>query len=318
MARPGTNPLSRLWHFLLTWLLRHAQVAVSSLGKLVAAPLATAMTVSVIGIALALPAGLHAILVGIDQLSVNWVGTASISLFLKKEIDSGEAAALKQRLGQHPGIRGVRHITPEEALAEFRIYSGFGPALDILRENPLPHLLVVEPQESYTDASRAQLLLRGLEHLPEVEMVQLDMVWIERFRAMVLIAHRAIWLAAGLLGLAVLLIVGNTIRLEIENRRSEIEISKLIGATDAFVRRPFLYSGIWYGCSGGLLAAILVTATLWGLAGPISELARLYASGFSLSIPAALPVYLVVGGGLLGFLGAWLAVGRHLSAIEPV
>lgn len=304
--------------FARSYLLRHAQVALNSLGRLYRAPLASLMTTAVIGIALALPTGLYLLTGNLQNVSTHWDDGANLSLFLRQDVSLDKARALADTLRDWDDIDTLQLITPQEALAEFRALSGFGDTLDAMDENPLPAVIAIKPVDTVADAESADALLRRLEQLPEVELAQLDLQWVKRFNAIVNVVRRAIWVVATLLGLAVLLITGNTIRLEIQNRREEIEITKLIGATGAFIRRPFLYSGLWYGLSGAGLAAVLVELAFLQLAGPVRQLAGLYESGFSLyalSIGGAFSLLLI--GALLGLLGALLAVGRHLAAIEP-
>lgn len=300
------------------WLQRHAQVALASLGRLSNTSLASLMTCSVIGIALALPMGLHVILNNLQSLSGGWESGASISLFLKQSVDDREAEKLASKLRRHQRIDSVELISRRKALEEFRHRSGFAEALEALDTNPLPALLVVQPKNEFTSAESAQRLVRELERLPEADIVQLDLQWVRRLQAITVIAQRAVLVLASLLGLAVLLIVGNTIRLEIQNRHAEIEITKLIGATDTFIRRPFLYTGFWYGLFGGIIAWLLVALSITLLKGPVASLASLYESAFDLGNLDWLSVgALLVGSALLGLLGSWLAVGKHLSAIEP-
>ncbi len=303
---------------LRTWLTRHAQVSLSSLGRLYRAPLASFMTAAVIGIALALPAGLYLLTTNLQQLSDRWDSNADFSLFLQQDLGISQAQALAGRLSDWPEIDTLQLITPDAALAEFRAHSGFGGTLDSLDKNPLPAVLAIKPADRYSDADSAAALLERLQALPEVELAQLDLQWVKRFNAMVDIVRRSIWIMAALLGLAVLLIVGNTIRLEIQNRRSEIEITKLIGATNAFIRRPFLYAGFWYGLLGAILALLLIQLTFLQLHGPVHQLAELYQSDFRLqALTGNEALALLLAGILLGLLGALLAVGRHLAAIEP-
>ncbi len=300
------------------WLQRHAQVALSSLGRLFRNSLSSTMTCSVIGIALALPIGLHVILNNLQTVSGGWEGSASISLFLKQAVSNEEAAKLERKLRQHQRVESVELVSKEAALNEFRSLSGFGEALEALDSNPLPALLVIRPKAEYTTAGAAQRLVRELELLPEADIVQLDLQWVRRLQAITVIAQRAVLVLATLLSMAVLLIVGNTIRLEIQNRHAEIEITKLIGATNAFIRRPFLYTGFWYGFFGGIIAWFLVAVSVTLLRGPVSNLASLYESAFDLSSLNWLNILSLLGGSaLLGLLGSWLAVGKHLSAIEP-
>jgi cell division transport system permease protein len=300
------------------YLLRHVQVALYSLGRLYRAPMASFMTAAVIGIALALPCGLYVLTGNLQTLSEQWDGGTSLSLFLRHDIGVDQAEKLADKLRQWPEIAQLQLITPQQALNEFRELSGFGDTLDALDENPLPAVLSIKPAGNAADADAAAALLQRLQQLPEVDLAQLDLQWVKRFNTIVDIVQRLIWLLASLLGLAVLLITGNTIRLEIQNRREEIEITKLIGATSAFIRRPFLYSGLWYGLAGAFLAALLVELAVLQLNSPVRQLAGLYDSGFRLQILSATDALgLLLAGAVLGLLGAWLAVGRHLAAIEP-
>jgi cell division transport system permease protein len=300
------------------WMQRHAQVAISSLGQLFRNGLSSAMTCSVIGIALALPIGLHVILTNLESLSGGWESGASISLFLEQSVSDEEAKGLADKLSQHQKLKSVDLITREAALREFRTRSGFAEALEALDNNPLPALLVIQPKPEFTTYEAAYKLVRELRLLPGADIVQLDLQWVRRLQAITVIAQRAVLVLASLLGMAVLLIVGNTIRLEIQNRHAEIEITKLIGATNAFIRRPFLYTGFWYGFFGGIIAWLLVAVSVTLLKGPVANLASLYQSAFDLSSLNWLNILSLLGGSaLLGLLGSWLAVGKHLSAIEP-
>ncbi len=300
------------------YLLRHAEVLLSSLGRMWRNPVASLMTVAVIGIALALPAGLHLLLENARLLSGGWDGSTQVSLFLRRELPPAESRRLTAVLGERPEVAEATLIPREAALEEFRTLSGFGGALDALDENPLPDVIVVRPAPSHAAPRAVEALVAELGVTPGVEHARLDMQWVKRLYALMEIVRRGVEVVAVLLGLAVLLVVGNTIRLDIQNRRREIEVAKLIGATDAFIRRPFLYSGAWYGLFGGAAAWLLVSAALWATGGPVQQLALLYQSPFRLVAADAMTVLmLLVGGALLGLLGSWLAVGRHLRAIEP-
>ncbi len=311
-AAPGPRPDPRVY------LLRHAEVLLSSLGRLWRNPVASLMTVAVIGIALALPAGLHLLLENARLLSGGWDGSTQVSLFLRREVPEAESARLASALRERPEIAETTLIPRAEALAEFRTLSGFGGALDALDENPLPDVIVVRPAPGHAAPKAVEALVAELRVVPGVEHARLDMQWVKRLYALMEIVRRGVEVVALLLGLAVLLVVGNTIRLDIQTRRREIEVAKLIGATDAFIRRPFLYSGAWYGLFGGVAAWLLVSMALWATGGPVQQLALLYQSQFRLiAADAGTVLTLLVGGALLGLLGSWLAVGRHLAAIEP-
>jgi cell division transport system permease protein len=304
-----------------TCVLQHIQVCLYSLGQLWRSPLATLMTTAVIGIALALPTGLQVVLQNAQILGAGEGRGGDISLFLKQQVSDEEALAFAERARSLPGVAAVDVLSRTQALEEFRELSDFGEALDALNENPLPALVIVHPvrasDQNITLAT--EQLLNELRQLPEVEIVQFDMQWLQRLRAILAIVERGVWVLATLLALAVLLITGNTIRLTIQSRREEIEIVKLLGATDAFIRRPFLYSGLWYGLIGAVIAWLLVSLSLILLKEPVSRLSALYASQFELSgmsVPTSL--LLLCGAMLLGWLGSLLSVRRHLAAIEPL
>ena len=301
-----------------TFLQRHAQVALDSLGRLYRSRVSALMTAAVIGIALAMPSGLYLLLENLDRLSGAWQGQASLSVFLKHDVSEARARELLQRVSAWPEVASVELVTPQQALEEFSAQSGFADILATLDENPLPVVLLVLPAGTHTGPEAASELRKRFSLLPETDLVQLDLQWVQRLAAILDTARRGVLIISALLALAVLLVIGNTIRLEIQNRREEILVTKLIGATNAFVRRPFLYSGIWYGILGGLLAWLLVQGGFWLLSGPVANLAGLYQSDFGLqTLPFQLMWLLLAGGSSLGLLGSWLAVGRHLDAIEP-
>jgi cell division transport system permease protein len=212
----------------------------------------------------------------------------------------------------------VRLITADEALARFREGSGLGDAVDALESNPLPHLVSIRPAAGSDDPDAIEALAERLRALPEADVVQADSDWVRRLFAILAIARRLAALAAGLLAIGVLVIVGNTIRLDIQNRRDEIEVTKLIGGTDGFIRRPLLYGGFWYGLGGGLAALAIVQLGLLVLSGPVERLAGLYGSGFRpLGFGAVGALVLVLLGAGLGWLGSWISATRHLRRIEP-
>ena len=303
---------------LTSYFMLHLQALVFSLGRMWRNPFSSFMTIAVIGIALALPSGLHVILRNVQGISSGWENAAQISLFLKTEVADEQALNLARELEAMPEISSVKFLSSADALDEFRHLSGFGEALNALDENPLPSLLIVQPASEFSAPARVGHLLDRLRSNNEVDIAQLDMEWIKRLYALMEIGRRGVLVLAALLAMAVLLIVGNTIRLAIQNRRDEIEVQKLIGATDAFIRRPFLYSGVWHGVLGSLIAWMLVAISLWLLNGPVHRLSMLYDSNFELgSLGFGPSVLLLTAGMLLGLLGAWAAVGKHLREIEP-
>lgn len=302
----------------MSWVTRHVQVLFYTLGRLYRAPLSTLLSVMVIGIALALPAGLHVLVNNTRAISGSLEGAARISVFLGHEVSENQRDALADVLRRREDIAGVRVISAEQALAEFKELSGFGGAIEALEENPLPPVLVVTPIESMTTEAALADLVRELEALPETDVVQLDTEWLKRLAAILEIINRGVVVIAGMFALAVIIIVGNTIRLDIQNRREEIVVTKLIGGTDAFIRRPFLYTGFWYGIAGGVMAWLLTGIALLVMEAPVGRLAGLYGSGFALRGLGADGVLTVLtAGALLGWLGSMVAVGRHLGEIEP-
>jgi len=312
------RPRGKFLRLPAAWLSHHIRGAVASLGRMSRTPLPTGMTVAVIAIALALPSGLYVLTRNLTELSEGWGQTAAISLFLKPGTDVAEARVLADELRARPDLQGVTLISPDEALAELGSYGGFSEAIAQLEENPLPTVLALQPAAHVSSPQALDGLRDDLAALPPADFARLDTQWIRRFQAIVSLTERGVLLLGGILALAVLLVVGNTIRLEIENRRSEIEIMGLVGATPAFIRRPFLYAGCWYGLLGGIGAWILVTSALILVQGPVSRLAALYNTEFSLSGlgPSAF-LALLCASLCLGLLGSWVSVGRHLSATEP-
>ncbi len=301
---------------LLTWMRDHAQALLSSLGKLMASPLGNLMTAGVIAIALALPSGLYMALSNVERLGVDWQGAARISLFLTASSNDADARKLAKQLRRKDSVVETRVVTQAQALEEFEAMSGFNDVLDTLDKNPLPPVILVRPESD--EAADIKQLVIDLDQLPEVDMAVLDLEWVQRLFVILSIIQRGIWALAVILGVGVLLVIGNTIRLHIENRRDEIEIVKLIGGTDGFIRRPFLYSGIWYGLIGAFMAWLLVETSRWLITGPAKDLAHLYQSSFELNgLGFAGLGLLVAVGATLGWVGAWLAVGKHLRQIEP-
>jgi len=316
MAASAGRP-SRLRLWLRGLLGGHARALVGALGRLYRAPLPSLLTAGVIGIALALPTGFLLLLSNVGTLAGGWEGGPRISVFIHKDIRAERYTALADELRRDGEIAETTLITPEQALAEFRNGSGFDDALALLEDNPLPAVIVVQPRPELAP-EQIEALAERLRGLKEAELVQLDRAWIQRLHTLMELLRRGIWVVAGLLAVAVVLVVGNTIRLDFLSRREEIVIVKLLGGTDAFIRRPFLYEGLWYGVGGALLAAVLVEAARLLLAGPAQELAALYGSGFSLGgLGLSGFCNLLFIGAALGLLGSWLAVGRHLASIEP-
>jgi cell division transport system permease protein len=296
---------------------QHRRSALRSFKDLLRNPSATLMTLLVIGITLALPASLLSLLQLGNSVAGSQPNIPSLSMFLKSGISDEKALTLTATLEQRPGIERIELLTSGDAMQEFREYSGFGDALDALEENPLPHVLLLQLDSGMTQVS-LEKLIEDLDALPETASIDYDQGWIERLQAISLTLRRIIE-AVGLgLALAVMLIIGNTIRLEILNRKEEIEVSRLVGGSNAFIRRPFLYTGLAYGFFGALLAWMLVSLLLIIVNGPLGRLAELYGASVSIAFFGAQALVILMPVGiLLGLAGAWLAVSRHLSAIKP-
>ncbi len=297
---------------------RHAQTLIGSLGRIVQQPFATFMTMGVVAIALALPLFLNLFLANARAATANWNDAFDLTVYMEKKAGGARVAAVVKQLRQRGDVTDVRIITADQALAEFREDSGFGKALDALADNPLPDTLIVTPTLAASTPQGTDLLKASIAGIADVHSVQLDTEWVKRLHTMMDILRRVVWLAATLLCVGVVLIVGNTIRLDILNRRAEIEVMKLVGASDRFTRRPFLYSGVWYGLGGGLMALVLVAIAGAVLGGPVESLARLYGSQFRLQGLGFAAAAAVLGGAVgLAWLGSWLAATRHIRGIEP-
>ena len=303
-------------HRLKHYLALHAQNLLGTLGRMARQPVGSLMTIVVIAIALALPTGLRVLLNNAQILSGSWDGAIDFTVYLKLDVDTARAEELTRDVQAREDVTQTVFISRSEALAEFRAYSGFGEALDVLDENPLPHALIVRPASG--DKAELEALAGALALMPETDFVQLDTAWVERLNGILDLARRVVDMATILLSLAVVLVIGNTIRLEINNRREEIQVVKLVGGSDGFIRRPFLYMGFFYGLAGAAMAALTVTLSLSLLASPTHALAQLYGSSFNLAGLTWLQTLLLLGSGaLLGWAGAGVAAARHLRAIEP-
>lgn len=302
----------------ITWLARHLQALLSALGRLLRAPLGTLLTVLVIAIALILPTGLWVIVANARAATNDLTEVVTLTVFLNSDESLQSAKNLELKARTLEKVGKVNLISADEGLKEFREYSGLGTVLDIMKENPLPHVLVIQPNAQNTDHSSLELLRVALTAWPEVDTVQFDSQWARRLEAILNLLQQLFFAVAALLALGVLAVIGNTVRLEIMARRTEIEVTKLVGGSNAFVRRPFLYLGLLYGLMGSLLALALGAVILVALEAPIGELGALYGSTFRLSgLNPEEALRLVLIGGGLGILGAWVGAARHLAKIEP-
>lgn len=319
VSNSGSGSRDRLHQSALAhYFTNHVWALLATLGQFTRHPLSSILTALVIGVALALPAGLYLMLDNARQLTGAWDDSLRVSVFLQADLKTASQLGLKEKITQLEQVSNVELISSEQALAEFQQYSGLGEALGLLDENPLPTTLLVTPAREDFSPARVEGLVDKLKGFSGVEKVQMDMQWVNRLNGLLDVGQRSLILFGAFLGLAILIIIGNTIRLIIQNQRQEIVVTKLIGGTDAFIRRPFLYWGLWFGLTGGVIAVILVTVTVWSLSNPVQHLADLYHTQFTLSGIGVISSLVIMGTGMmLGLCGAWLSVGRHLRDIEP-
>jgi cell division transport system permease protein len=301
-----------------SYLTRHLQALFGALGRLARTPLATLLTLIVIGVALALPAGLAVLVGNLHQATDGLGGAVDFTVHFKLGTPLERVRKIASGARERPGIDAIVVRSADQALEEFKTTSGFGDALAALEDNPLPHHLVVSPAPGASDPAAVESLRRYFAAFPEVEIVQLDIDWVRRLHALLAVLRRVLWVIVAVLGLGVLAVVGNTIRLEIQQRRPEIEVTKLVGGSNAFVRRPFLYVGIFYGLGGALLGALLVTGSLAYVGQAVGELTAQYGGSFTLRGLGGrgLGMLAALGAGL-GWFGALLSTARHLRRIEP-
>ncbi len=297
----------------------HAHALFSSLGRLVRNLFTTAMTIVVMAITISLAAGFYLLVINMQQLTGSVESTNQISLFLKPTVSDKAGANLSDKIRKNSNIERVKLITKEQAMEEFKTYSGFGEALGILKKNPLPTVIQVLPDNSLEDIRSVEALISELNKLPQVDFVQMDMEWVERLQSIMKIVQRAVFLLTVLLSFAVLFITGNTIRLELQNRRDEVLVAKLVGATHAFIQRPFLYTGFWLGLLSGTVAWILVTFMMILIQGPVERLSLLYDGAFNLNYLGFMDSFMLLAiAAFLGVTGAWIVLRYQLKQIKPV
>ena len=294
------------------WREQHAYSLVSSLGRFFQRPFSSLLTVGVMAVAMALPLGLALTLANIDRLSGSVRESREIGVFLNAEVDAAQAERLAGELRQRADVAGLTIKSPAQGLAEFRQLSDLAGALDLLKENPLPTVLIIQPSDD------GAALAAALQARPEIELVQHDAVWRQRLSAWLAFGTRLLWVIAALLGLGVLLVVGNTVRLDIGTRRDEIAVLQQLGATDSFIRRPFIYLGAWYGLAAGIAALGLLALAAALLQPSLSTLVASYGSQFRVHGPGWINgVVMLFTATALGWLGAWLASGHHLRQTRP-
>lgn len=299
-------------------LISNLRQAIASLGELIRTPVATAMTVAVLGLSITLPSTLYVLVKNLNQVSTDTQQAAEISAFLRKNVSENDVQQLLRRLNTWPEIDTTLYISSEQALNEFKQQSGFGDALEYLDENPLPGVILVYPSEKHGSPTSAKILLDKLTTEREIESGKLDIEWLERLHAILAVANELVTMVSVLLAISVILIVGNTIRLDIFNKRSEILIMKLVGATDSFIQRPFLYTGMWYGVLGGVMAWLTVAIMLFWMTSSIADILSLYRQEFELQGLGFDTLLGMLGISVtMGLLGSAISVKRYVAEIEP-
>jgi cell division transport system permease protein len=312
------NNRSSVLQRLLSLPTRHLQQALGSIGDIWRTPFTSAMTILVLGISLTLPATLHLFVKNAQKITDQWDSSSEITLFLKLSVTDKSARNLMKKIMLDPEVANVKYISADRALEEFKALSGFGEALEYLDTNPLPATLLITPVGRSSQVYAASELLKKLEQEREVEQGKLDLEWLTRLEAIADLIEDIVSSVALLLCLSVVLIIGNTIRLAILHQKEAIAVMKLVGATDSFIQRPFLYSGAWYGILGGLLASIAVAILAQYLSSSINALTNLYGSSFSLDgLTFIETLYLIAFAIVLGLLGSYISVQQHIRGIEP-
>jgi len=300
---------------LRAWLRQHAYGLLYSTGSLLRYPVATLLTCLVLALALALPLGLRTALLNLNHLGGDWQGLERVTVFLDPSVGSAQAEQLRNMIVQWEGVAASELVTPAEALDEFRRSTGFGPALNDLPDNPLPHVIIVEPRA--VDEASLRDLLGRLEQQAGVDFAQADLAWLRRLERFLALGRVLVQILAGLFALGVMFVVANTVRVEVQARRDEVDVLSLAGATEAFIRRPFLYTGLWYGLCGAVLAWLMVWLGVRLLQPAVARLAESYNTALELLlIPWPETLLLIAGSGALGLLGAWIAVSRQLRAMR--
>lgn len=297
------------------WLAQHSRVLLSTLRRLLATPVSSLLNILVIGIALSLPAGLYVLLQNVQSLADQVVGTPQISVFLSMSASKDDIARIGKQLQQQGAVDHIEFVPREQALEQLKHSTGLKDVIGGLTQNPLPDAYIVYPKKS--DAQTLETLRDELQKWPKLEKVQLDSAWAHKLEALLKFGRLAVLILSALLSFALVAVTFNTIRLQILTQRDEIEVSRLIGATNAFIRRPFLYFGLLQGLLGGAAAWLIITASLTLLNHSLAELAQLYASSFNLHpLSTGDSVTLLLFSAYLGWLGAWLSVAQHLWRIE--
>ncbi|MDH3788431.1 MAG: permease-like cell division protein FtsX [Xanthomonadales bacterium] len=290
----------------------------SSLGTLLSHRVGTLMTVMVLGIAMALPIGLYITVKNLHALDLQQEQWGNLTVFLKTNVGEQQARALQRTIDQEPGAR-AEAISPEAGMEQFRQASGFGQALDMFEENPLPWVIVVTPEPAEGEELQTVVLRleAWLQQREETDLVQVDFKWLQRLAGLLELGDALVSVLTVLFSLAAVVVISNTIRMDVANRSEEIQVLSLVGAGNGFIRQPFLYSGFWYGLLGALLALLLFNLCLYFISQPLERLLDAYGNSFTVvNLGVGGFLFVLLCGGLLGFIGAWISVQRYLNQIN--
>jgi cell division transport system permease protein len=299
----------------IAWLRHHAHSLTRTVARLSSTPLGTTLNVIVIGVALALPLAGYVVLQNLQSLAGGFETRAQVSLFLDRDASASDVKAIENRLRTEEGIKQLRFVPKATALADLARSANLSDLVGALRDNPLPDAIIVTLD--HNDAELADKLAAKARSYVKVGQVQTDSAWTQRLAALIKLGRSAISVLGALLSLALVAVIFNTIRLQILTQEDEIEVSRLIGATDAYIQRPFFYLGTLLGIVGGVTALALVFAGLALLNRDVSSLASLYGSSFILAAPKPLDCLFFIGfSGVLGWLGAYLSVSIHLLKVD--
>lgn len=296
----------------------HAHALFSSLGRLVARPFSLLMTIIVLSSSISLACGFYLTLINVQQLTSNLESSNQISLFLKADVGDDLAKDIAKKIRQNPQVQSVNIISKEQALVEFKTYSGFGAAMDVLEQNPLPSVLQVQAKNSLEDKAALEELYNNLQKFDQVETVQLDMQWVSRLQSIITVVRYIVYLFSAMIAVGVVFIIGNTIRLELQSRKDEVVIAKLVGATNAFIRRPFVYTGFWLGFISSVAAWFIAAISLLVLRQPVEQLSLLYESDVHLIFLSLTDTAALLGiPSFLGVLSSWTVLLFQLRQVRP-
>ena len=301
-----------------SWRSHHRLVATQSIKRLISTPISSVLTMLVLAIAITLPAALNIAITNVAQLTGQANDHVQMSLYLQNGISDSEGRKLATQIAGWDSVTSTRYVSPQEAKDSFKAMEGFAEIIDSLPQNPLPGVVVAIMSEQSLTVNQAERLRKKATALEGVATAKIDLEWLQKLHAIIGLAQQVAAILTALLAIGVVLVVGNTIKLAIDSRREEIIVTKLIGATNAFVRRPFLYMGLWFGIGGALMALTLINICKYALTSAIESLSLVYGGDIVLAgLGFTNSITLVLMGAMLGWLGAWLAASQHIRALEP-